>query len=202
MKKVTEIFKSIGILLLYILLPSFLMALTGLNVIPYVVLAIIYVFIYKKEYLKIKELNKKTILTGLVCWLIGLALMYITATILTHFLSSGPQNQDAVVENLTNNKIQAIINLVLLIPFLEETAFRLNFKKTITNKYLYIIITSLIFGFLHVIGEKGLNLLFIIPYSMPAIAFAIAEVKTDNIYSSMIFHMLHNAITVILVLWG
>ena len=202
MKKITEIFKSIGILLLYILLPSFLMALTGLNVIPYVVLAIIYVLIYKKEYLKIKELNKKTILTGLVCWLIGLALMYITATILTHFLSSGPQNQDAVVENLTNNKIQAIINLVLLIPFLEETAFRLNFKKTITNKYLYIIITSLIFGFLHVIGEKGLNLLFIIPYSMPAIAFAIAEVKTDNIYSSMIFHMLHNAITVILVLWG
>ena len=200
MKKILEILKSIGILLLYLLLPSFLMALTNLNIIPYIILAIIYILIYKKEYLKIKEINKKTILTGLVCWLIGLALMYVTATILTHFLSSGPQNQNAVIEKLNGNKIPTIINVILLIPFLEETAFRLSFKKSITNKYLYVIITSLIFGFLHVMGKKGINLLFIIPYMMPAIAFAIANVKTNNIYSSIIFHMLHNALSIILVL--
>jgi membrane protease YdiL (CAAX protease family) len=176
------------------------MALTNLNIIPYIILAIIYILIYKKEYLKIKEINKKTILTGLVCWLIGLALMYVTAMILTHFLSSGPQNQNAVIEKLNGNKIPTIINAILLIPFLEETAFRLSFKKSITNKYLYVIITSLIFGFLHVIGEKGINLIFIIPYMMPAIAFAIANVKTDNMYSSIIFHMLHNALSIILVL--
>jgi membrane protease YdiL (CAAX protease family) len=200
MKKILEILKSIGILLLYLLLPPFLMALTNLNIIPYIILAIIYILIYKKEYLKIKEINKKTILTGLVCWLIGLALMYVTAMILTHFLSSGPQNQNAVIEKLNGNKIPTIINAILLIPFLEETAFRLSFKKSITNKYLYVIITSLIFGFLHVIGEKGINLIFIIPYMMPAIAFAIANVKTDNMYSSIIFHMLHNALSIILVL--
>ena len=200
MNKLLEIGKSIGVLLLYILLPGILMEITNLKLIPYIVLIIIYIFIFKKDYLKIKEINKKTLLTGLICWVIGLILMFVTAHILEIFLGGLPQNQEAVNNSFLQNKVTMFISAVLFVPFLEETAFRLGFRKSINNKYLFVIITSLLFGYLHVFGETGLKLLYIIPYSIPGFAFAIANVKTDNIYSSIIFHMIHNAISLLLVL--
>jgi len=200
MNKLLEICKSIGILLLYILLPAILIEITKLQIIPYIVLAIIYTLIFKKEYLKIKEINKKTLITGFLCWITGLALMIITSAILEHFMKGLPQNEESIRDILSENKITMIITAIIFAPFLEETAFRLGFKKSIKNKYLYVIITSLLFGYIHVIGEKGIKLLFIIPYSIMGASFAIANVKTDNIYSSIIFHTLHNIISLLLVL--
>ena len=200
MNKATEICKSIGILLLYILFTPILGDIMGLTLTPYIVTTLIYIAIFKKDYIdNLKKLDKKTILTGLICWIVCLALMYVTSSILEGVLKGLPQNQDLINESFQKNKLPIIISSVLFAPFLEETAFRLNFKKSINNKYIYIIVTSLLFGYLHVINETGLRILFIIPYAIMGAGFAIANTKTDNIYSSIIFHSLHNAITVALL---
>ena len=83
---------------------------------------------------------------------------------------------------------------------IEEIIFRKCYKNAFSNKWLFIILSSLVFGSLHVITSMTslMDLLFIIPYGSLGAAFAIMYQKTDTIYTSMLMHMLHNTILIIL----
>ena len=89
-----------------------------------------------------------------------------------------------------------VFSAVFFAPFTEEMVFRNSIKNIITNKYVFIITSGLVFGGLHVIGNINTiyDLLYIIPYSTPGIAFAIMLQKTDNIFVPMGIHFMHNAI--------
>jgi len=78
----------------------------------------------------------------------------------------------------------------------EELVFRKAFKDAIKNKWLFIIISGLIFGGMHVVGSYTTitDLLFIIPYSCLGFAFAAAYYNTDTIFTSITLHMIHNTI--------
>ena len=102
-----------------------------------------------------------------------------------------------------------IFSVSIYAPFTEELIFRksikdmvISYKDSKITKYMYIVISGLIFGSLHVLGMATsiLDYLYIIPYTSLGIAFASLYYKSDNIFSSMCMHRVHNTVAIILLL--
>lgn len=110
-------------------------------------------------------------------------------------------NEIAIRTIIKEMPLYIYISSIIIGPIMEEMVFRLGIKNIITNKKLFIITSGLVFGLLHVIGDinNPINLLYIIPYSIPGIAFAYILSKTDNILVPTSFHILHNLITLFLI---
>ena len=96
---------------------------------------------------------------------------------------------------------------VLYAPFVEELLFRKAIRKIIKgdDKYIkitYIIISAVIFGLLHVItlDASFYDLLMGIPYMVVGLSLGYIYSKTDNVFSTMQFHLMHNTILLILQL--
>lgn len=112
-----------------------------------------------------------------------------------------------IVDNIPNNQ-EALLSLPLFVtaflaivvgPLTEELMFRGFIKKFIKNDILFIILSSLIFGGLHVLSADSLlQLLYIIPYSVLGFAFSLNYVKTKNIASNIFLHCSWNTIALIL----
>jgi len=111
------------------------------------------------------------------------------------------QNELANRELLKNNKLIYSIMVCILVPIIEETTFRLEFKKNIKNKYIFIIISSLLFATLHILSiTKLIELLYIIPYIILGLTFTLIYQKTNNILCNIFSHILHNSTTVLIIL--
>ena len=71
-------------------------------------------------------------------------------------------------------------------------------KKFIKNDIAFIIISSIVFGGLHVINATEINqYLYIIPYSILGLAFSLNYVKTKNIASNMVLHATWNSLAIL-----
>ena len=107
-------------------------------------------------------------------------------------------NEEAIRETLAKAPIYMYFSAVIIAPLLEELVFRQAIRNIFTNNKLFIIMSGLIFGGLHVIGNINtpIDILYLIPYSIPGFAFAYMLTKTNNIFVSTGFHFLHNAITI------
>lgn len=87
---------------------------------------------------------------------------------------------------------------IIIAPLTEELMFRGFMKKFIKNNILFLILSSLIFGGLHVtLSDSFSQLLFIIPYSILGFAFSLNYVKTRNIASNIFLHSAWNSIAII-----
>lgn len=96
--------------------------------------------------------------------------------------------------------VSALLAIVIA-PLTEELMFRGFMKKFIKNDILFIILSSLIFGGLHVVYSTSiLQFLYIIPYSILGFAFALNYVKTRNIVSNIFLHSLWNSIAFLAML--
>lgn len=86
-------------------------------------------------------------------------------------------------------------------PFTEELMFRGFIKKFIKNDVLFAIVSSLIFGMLHITFANSLQqILYIIPYSILGLAFSLNYIKTKNIVSNMFLHSVWNSFAVIVMI--
>ena len=96
--------------------------------------------------------------------------------------------------------IYQLIFGVLIDSFIEECMFRGLIRKLISNKYAYLIVSSVIFGAMHVIYEinNPKNLLFIFVYSIAGFALAYNYEKTDNLVSPIVMHSISNLFSIIL----
>ncbi len=171
----------------------------------------------------LKRINGKTFAYGAM----GMGLMYggnFIASILFEIIGvtkfqSEASNQE-YINQLFNTTLPGLIILfiviVIMAPILEELVFRKAIFRLFKNKYLAMIVSSLIFGMLHVIspaietlmlcfsGEATyLNficeIIYIIPYSLMGLGLCIAFVKSENNVNSSIFaHMINNGISYIL----
>ena len=87
---------------------------------------------------------------------------------------------------------------IIIASLTEELMFRGFMKKFIKNDILFIILSSLIFGGLHIMQSENLSqILFIIPYSILGFAFSLNYVKTKNIASNIFLHSAWNSIAII-----
>ena len=126
--------------------------------------------------------------------------MMISNIFINKITNTIPGNEETIRQTFNKAPIYMFFSAVIFAPFTEEMVFRNSIKNIITNKYAFIITSGLVFGGLHVIGNINTiyDLLYIIPYATPGIAFAYILQKTDNIFISMGIHFLHNGILMIL----
>lgn len=183
--KSSEVFNSWGTILIYLM--------TGL---------VIYFLNYSEinnMFKKYKNNWSKNLKKNVLTWIIGFLIMmisnYIVITLITKKLTI---NEEIIREMYNNYIISTIIINVLIVPFLEEMVFRLGFNE-INNKYIYILTSSILFAFLHIIGslESVLSILYILPYFAIGMTLGIIYYRSQNIFDSILIHAIHNLVVLI-----
>ena len=93
---------------------------------------------------------------------------------------------------------------VLYAPLVEEITFRKTFRNIINDKILFILISGIMFGIIHVgISSNTTNdLLMIIPYLIMGIDFSYIYYKSDNIFTTITIHSIHNLVLLIIQFIG
>ncbi|MDD3392464.1 MAG: type II CAAX endopeptidase family protein [Bacilli bacterium] len=168
-----------------------------------IVFTLIIIYIYKDE-LKVKwhdavKNNKKYFDIYFKYWIILLILM-LTSNYLISLLmpDSIPANEETIRTILGSYPIYMFISAVFIAPILEELTFRLSFRYMFKSNILLIFMSGLMFGSIHVLSsaESLMELLYIIPYSIPGFVFAYVLTKSDNIFVPMGMHFIHNGILI------
>ena len=166
------------------------------------------IYIYHKDIFKdFKNFFNKNILKNIKLsfkyWLIGLGIMIFSNSIIA-IITNGTlaANEEAVRELIDKVPIYMAFQVMIYAPLTEEIIFRKSIKHAINNKILFIIISGLIFGGLHVISSISslIDLIYLIPYCTLGFVFAILYNKTNNIFSTITAHSFHNALALILYL--
>lgn len=166
--------------------------------------------VLKNDLLRLDK-SKKPLQAGLI----GVLLVYggnIVGQMITILLEA--LFKERVVESLNQLSITNILaskysliiifTIVVMGPLVEEIIFRKTIFSFFKNKKAAIIVSSLAFGLIHVIGETSLSALLItlIPYLIPGLVFGYIYAKNDeNIVVPLISHVVLNAISVILILF-
>ena len=220
MIKYKELLKGIIIVGLYFISPTILIvpfimllipniSLGYLYIILYFILALIFSLIYYKDLIHdfkdFKKNYKKYLKIAFSYWLKGLFIMIACSILFNIFRLGNNVNQSSNETLLKEYPIIQILLSVILAPLTEELVFRRGFKKISSNIHIYSYISGIIFALLHLITSLNnpFMLLYIIPYSAVGIAFGYIYKKTNNIYSSMCIHSIHNAIALLqLILLG
>lgn len=137
-------------------------------------------------------------------YLVGVGVMIFSNLIITLLFQGDLSTNETMVRSYINaSPLLMAIDISFYAPLAEELLFRKSVRDVVKNKWLYIFISGFIFGGMHVIGTEGLiGLLYLIPYCSLGFTFAYIYAKTDNIYSSIMLHFMHNTISLILLLVG
>lgn len=177
----------------------------GLTLFSNLVAAGISIFLYRKElvkqFKKLKNSKKDKLIitldTSFRYWLIGLVVMIISNIIIGKLGIGSASNDVSVISMLESSPILAGISVIFLAPFIEEMVFRMAFKDIFDKKWLFVLISGIIFGSLHVIGSASTiyEYLYLIPYCSLGIAFSYIYQYSENIYISFLIHILHNSLT-------
>lgn len=166
------------------------------------IVLIIGLFFLPKLINDISDFKKENIKIAFKNWGLGFLCMFVSNLYLTYFIGNIASNEASNRALLMDSPLFAIIIMVILAPALEEIVFRLNLKRLFKNKYAFCIMSALLFGGMHLIGAAGKELLYIIPYGSLGFFFAKAYYETDNIYTSILAHMFHNGLSVLIILLG
>lgn len=153
------------------------------------------------EFKKFKNNFLNNIDYGFKCWFLGLVIMIISNLLLLFFFkTNGANNENAVQALIKVSPILMMINASIFAPFNEEIVFRKTLKDVFKDKYIFIFLSFLIFGGVHVIDSAKalIDYLYIIPYGALGAAFAFMYYKSDSVFTSMFFHFIHNTILVIM----
>lgn len=166
-----------------------------------IIVVMILIFIYhktlKEDFIKFKKEPYHYIDTGFKYWIIGLIIMVVSNLMIGFFISGATAgNEEAVQELIGSSSFLSIITVGILAPIVEELTFRKAFRDMLPNRWAFILISSFVFGGLHVFLSltSPLDLFYLIPYCSLGVAFAYMYQKTDNIYTSMLMHLFHNTV--------
>lgn len=136
-------------------------------------------------------------------WFTGFLIMLFSNILINYLVPGLGENESAVQLLIQKIPVTAFILTTILAPFTEEMVFRKSLKDCVTNKWVYMILSGLIFGLIHTsISTNTLELLLIIPYGALGFMFAKTVNETNNIYPAIMMHMLHNGILTIIAIIG
>jgi membrane protease YdiL (CAAX protease family) len=161
------------------------------------------IIIYQKDIIRdFKNFFNKRFLENLGIslgyWLTGLGIMIFSNTII-YFITNGgiATNEESVRALINKVPLYMLFDVSIYAPITEELIFRKSFKDFINNKYIYVLASGLVFGGLHIITSLDTlsGLLYLIPYGALGITFAMLYKKTDNIFSTILMHSLHNSLS-------
>lgn len=117
------------------------------------------------------------------------------------------ENEKLVREYIKILPVYMTVSTVIYAPFVEEILFRKCIRKIIkgNDKYIqaaYVLVSAIVFGLIHVLtlDASFYEILMGIPYMVVGLSLAYIYLKTDNVFASMQFHLMHNAILLVLQL--
>ena len=176
-----------------------------LRILPNIGQALVLFFMYRNEIVDdfkkfINNFGKYSDI-AIKYWIIGFIIMFISNMIIINITPSKlATNEEGVREIIKAIPLISVVILGFVAPFSEEIIFRKSFKDVIKTKWVFILTSGFVFGLLHVITSFDYlyDLLYVIPYSSLGIAFALIYYRTNNVFSSIFVHALHNTILVIL----
>lgn len=166
-----------------------------------ILIATIIISIFKdkveRDFQDMKKNHKKYFSTYIKYWFITLGLMMISNAIII-LINHGDiaNNEETIRETFKLAPIYTFLSAVIYAPLTEELVFRQGIRNIFKNDTLFIIVSGLVFGSLHVIPtyKVPLDLLYLIPYSIPGWVFAYTLKKSDNIFVPMGIHFIHNGV--------
>lgn len=219
-----NMFIGIGVIFLYFILSGYVydfIRIFGINynnlstISKYIYLTlyqllmlVIIAFIYRKDFISnFKEFKSNIVLyikKYIKYWIIALILMIISNIVISNFTTTfTSENNKAIINELKIAPLYILIVTIFIAPILEELVFRLSFRKIFAHtNILYIILSGIFFGIIHVIGylENINDLLFVIPYSIPGFIFAYTYTKSNNIFVPISLHLIHNLVMIIILI--
>lgn len=209
--------KGIGVLCAYFIMNELLVlpfVLAGINydTIP-ITIKVIYAIIYefamigiivlilkdeiKKAVKDIKKNHMNYFSKYIKYWFLALIIMFASNLVITLISKGGiAGNEETIRTMFSQTPVYIFISSVFFAPVLEELVFRQGLRNIFSNNMVFIVISGLVFGGLHVVGNINAwhDILYLIPYCTPGFIFAYILTKTDNIFVPMGIHFLHNGI--------
>ena len=189
------------ILVIYQFIMSFIM---------FIVLFFTYKKTIKKDYESFRKEKNKNITYIIKMFVIFMIVKYLVSFIsvlIMTLLNFDTSSMTSVNQNLIESYVKAspilmLISTAIFAPFYEEVLFRLGFKKVFKNKYIFVILSGMIFGLMHVFPlEEGIPLMLGIMQSITYVTMGIflsyVYYKTDNIFISIGIHFLNNLLSVL-----
>lgn len=180
------------------------------SLIMFIVLFIVYNKSIKKDFKEFRKDLNKNIIYIIKMFVIFMIVKYIVSfisvlimTLLKFDTSSMTSiNQELIEAYVKTSPILMVISTAILAPFYEETLFRLGMKKVFKIEYLFVIISGVIFGLMHIFPlEEGVTLVLGIIQSITYVTMGIflsyTYYKTDNIFISIGIHFLNNFLSVL-----
>ena len=182
----------------------------SLEIVIFTVLFIIHRKTILSDYKKLKTDIRKNLNIGFKYYFIGFIVMAASNILLGVIFGGIAENEEVNRQIIKIFPVYSILAMIVLGPMIEELIFRLGFRKAFKKWLPYAIFSALFFGGLHVYtAYRGMNLsgiiknwhemLYIVPYGALGFAFAKTYFETDNIWTSIIIHTLHNAFTILLI---
>ena len=162
------------------------------------------------DFKKLKTDLRKNLNIGFKYYFVGFMVMAASNILLALIFGGIAENEEANRQIMKVFPLYSIIAMIILGPMIEELIFRLGFRKAFKKWLPFAIFSALFFGGLHVYtAYRGMNIagilknwhemLYIVPYGALGFAFAKVLYDTDNIWTSIIIHTLHNAFTILLI---
>lgn len=146
--------------------------------------------------------------TSFKYYFIGLIIMFVSNILIgLIFKNATAGNEETVRNYIDNYPVYMLFSVAIYAPFIEEIIFRKSIKDCVSifknnkiTKYIYVILSGGIFALMHILGQttSPIDYIYIIPYMALGVSFALLYYKTDNIFSTIIIHSLHNTVTFIL----
>ncbi len=136
----------------------------------------------------------------------GLGLMILFNIILFFILGEISQNETQVRDILVNHTLYMFFSITFVAPLVEELVFRKSVSTVINNKWLYAIISGILFGGAHIMTNvtSGTfiisDLLYILPYGSFGFTFALLNYETKTTFNSITVHAIHNLINGIILM--
>lgn len=219
MKKIKEIGNFIIIFFIYLVLNMLLanLFISDLNsssiylstisrITVYLISLTVFIFIFSNKLIKdFYSLTKEDLKTGFNYWILGISIMFVSNIIIFHLLGDVSSNE---IDNrliIKNYLIFALFSMSIYAPIVEELIFRMGLRNIFKNKYFYALTSGAIFGSLHLLNEiitfsNPLYLLYLIPYGAMGFTFALSYYKTNNIFSTIVFHSIHNSLAILILI--
>ena len=175
-----------------------------LSYVPFLVGAIILLKDYFiNDFRKMKKRPGKVFLTSLWCFGIMYGANIVVSIIYSLFGDQGESANESIINEilLSDAALPMIISVCILAPVAEEILFRkimfglcektFNFKPMIT-----VIISTLVFSFIHVTDPESFKYIF--QYIPLAFAICLCYHKSgNNIYASIFLHAINNTLAVV-----
>lgn len=147
-----------------------------------------------------KSYFKEYFVLILKTWGKALVLIMIT-TIIIQIITNITQanNQIALQNSFNSNPVFIAILAMFYAPIAEELMFRGVFRKFIKNKKLFVIVSGVVFGLMHVIDDSKTlaEFSYVFVYSILGIYLAGIYAKTNNLCTNIFMHFMQNTLSVI-----